>query len=112
MPVGSITDLTAVVSQPVSVEQVNAAFKAAADSAGLSPYLQYSVAPIVSSDIVGNPHSAIFDAPLTEVIGNQVKVLAWYDNEWGLLEPPGRLLAADRQVTLIPRCDPAGRAGA
>lgn len=83
VPVGSITDLTAVVSRPVSVEQVNEAFKAAAGSPALSPYLQYSVAPIVSSDIVGNPHSAIFDAPLTEVIGNQVKVLAWYDNEWG-----------------------------
>jgi glyceraldehyde 3-phosphate dehydrogenase len=83
VPVGSITDLTAVVSRSVSVEQVNAAFKAAADSPVLSPYLQYSVAPIVSSDIVGNPHSATFDAPLTEVIGNQVKVLAWYDNEWG-----------------------------
>jgi len=83
VPVGSITDLTAVLSRPVTVEEVNAAFRAAADSPELGRYLQYSEAPLVSADIVGNPHSAIFDAPLTEVMGTQVKVLAWYDNEWG-----------------------------
>ncbi|MGO3796717.1 MAG: type I glyceraldehyde-3-phosphate dehydrogenase [Pauljensenia sp.] len=83
VPVGSITDLTAVLSRPTTVEEVNAAFRAAADSPELSRYLSYSEAPIVSHDIVGNPHSVIFDAPLTEVIGNQVKVLGWYDNEWG-----------------------------
>jgi glyceraldehyde 3-phosphate dehydrogenase len=49
----------------------------------LSPYLAYSQAPLVSVDIVGNPHSAIFDAPLTQSIGDQVKIFAWYDNEWG-----------------------------
>ena len=49
----------------------------------MSPYLAYSEAPLVSADIVGNPHSAIFDAPLTLVAGDQVKVFAWYDNEWG-----------------------------
>ncbi len=83
VPVGSITDLTAVLTRPASVEEINEAFRAAAESGELSPYLSYSEAPIVSADIVGNPHSAIFDAPLTEVIGNQVKVLGWYDNEWG-----------------------------
>lgn len=83
VPVGSITDLTAVLTRPASVDDVNAAFRAAASSPELSHYLEYSEAPIVSSDIVGNPHSAIFDAPLTQAVGNQVKILAWYDNEWG-----------------------------
>ncbi|CAL8980187.1 Glyceraldehyde-3-phosphate dehydrogenase 2 [Cellulomonas sp. T2.31MG-18] len=83
VPVGSITDLTAVLSRTASVEEVNEAFRAAAASDQLRPYLQYSEAPLVSADIVGNPHSAIFDAPLTQAVGNQVKVLAWYDNEWG-----------------------------
>ena len=83
VPVGSITDLTAVLTRPASIEDVNAAFRAAAGSPELSHYLQYSQAPLVSSDIVGNPHSAIFDAPLTQVAGAQVKILAWYDNEWG-----------------------------
>jgi len=81
--VGSITDLTAVLTRPASVADVNEAFRAAAASDELGRYLEYSTAPIVSADIVGNPHSAIFDAPLTEAVGNQVKVLAWYDNEWG-----------------------------
>lgn len=83
VPVGSITDLTAVLSRKVTADEVNEAFRAAAASPDLSHYLEYSEAPIVSSDIVGNPHSAIFDAPLTEVVGGQVKILAWYDNEWG-----------------------------
>ncbi|MFC4556557.1 type I glyceraldehyde-3-phosphate dehydrogenase [Georgenia faecalis] len=83
VPVGSITDLTVALTRPASVEEVNAAFRAAADAPELSPYLAYSEAPIVSADIVGNPHSAIFDAPLTQAIGDQVKVFAWYDNEWG-----------------------------
>ena len=83
VPVGSITDLTAVLERPAGVEEVNAAFRAAAESPELSRYLEYSEAPIVSHDIVGNPHSVIFDAPLTEAVGDQVKVLGWYDNEWG-----------------------------
>ncbi|MGB4779867.1 type I glyceraldehyde-3-phosphate dehydrogenase [Microbacterium sp.] len=83
VPVGSITDLTAKLTRPVTVEEVNAAFRSAADAPELSPYLAYSEAPLVSADIVGNPHSAIFDAPLTQVVGDQVKVFAWYDNEWG-----------------------------
>jgi glyceraldehyde 3-phosphate dehydrogenase len=83
VPVGSITDLTAKLSRPATGDEVNAAFRSAATDPGLSPYLAYSEAPLVSADIVGNPHSAIFDAPLTQAIGDQVKVFAWYDNEWG-----------------------------
>ncbi|MFV0533742.1 MAG: type I glyceraldehyde-3-phosphate dehydrogenase [Cumulibacter sp.] len=83
VPVGSITDLTAKLTRPASVDEINAAFRAAAASAQLSPYLAYSEAPLVSADIVGNPHSAVFDAPLTQVVDDQVKVFAWYDNEWG-----------------------------
>ena len=83
VPVGSITDFTVVLKQATSAEEVNAAFREAAMSAPLERYLQYSEAPLVSADIVGNPHSSIFDAPLTEAVGRQVKVLSWYDNEWG-----------------------------
>jgi glyceraldehyde 3-phosphate dehydrogenase len=82
VPTGSVTDLTATVSRDTSVEEVNAALKAAADGP-LKGILRYSDAPIVSSDIVNDPASSIFDAPLTKVIGNQVKVVSWYDNEWG-----------------------------
>ncbi|HEX4725442.1 MAG TPA: type I glyceraldehyde-3-phosphate dehydrogenase [Pseudonocardiaceae bacterium] len=82
VPTGSITDLTVDVSRDTSVDEVNAAVKAAADGP-LKGILRYSVAPIVSSDIVNDPASCIFDAPLTKVIDNQVKVFGWYDNEWG-----------------------------
>jgi glyceraldehyde 3-phosphate dehydrogenase len=70
------------VSRDTSVEEVNAALKTAAEGP-LKGILRYSEAPIVSSDIVNDPASSIFDAPLTKVIGNQVKVVSWYDNEWG-----------------------------
>lgn len=82
IPVGSITDLTVECEREVTVEEVNAAFKEAAEGefAGI---LAYNEAPIVSADIVGESHSSIFDAPLTRVIGNQVKLSSWYDNEWG-----------------------------
>ena len=83
VPVGSITDLTVVLRQTAGVDEVNAAFREAAGSERLRHYLQYSEAPLVSADIVGNPYSSIFDAPLTAAVGNQVKVLGWYDNEWG-----------------------------
>ncbi len=83
VPVGSITDLTVVLRRSAGIDDVNAAFREAAASPRLRHYLQYSEAPLVSADIVGNPHSSIFDAPLTEAVGNQVKVLGWYDNEWG-----------------------------
>ena len=83
VPVGSITDLTVKLSRQATVDEVNAAFRDAAAGPELSPYLAYSEAPLVSADIVGNPYSAIFDAPLTQVVGDQVKVFGWYDNEWG-----------------------------
>ena len=79
---GSITDLTITTSAAVTVEKVNAAYKAAAEGP-LKGILKYTEDDIVSSDIVGDPHSSIFDAGLTKVIGNQVKVASWYDNEWG-----------------------------
>ncbi|QIS20757.1 type I glyceraldehyde-3-phosphate dehydrogenase [Nocardia terpenica] len=82
VPTGSITDLTADLAKKATVEEINAAFKAAA-AGPLKGILKYSVDPIVSSDIVTDPHSSIFDAPLTKVIDDQVKVYAWYDNEWG-----------------------------
>ena len=81
VPDGSITDLTVQLSREVTLDEVNEAFRKAADGP-LKGYLQYSEAPLVSIDIVGNPHSSIYDAPLTQVIGRQVKVLGWYDNEW------------------------------
>ena len=67
----------------LAVEEVNAALKAAAESDELRGLLTYTDEPIVSSDIVGDPASSIFDSGLTKVIGNQVKVVSWYDNEWG-----------------------------
>ena len=79
---GSITDLTVTASRPVTVEEVNAAYKAAAEGP-LKGILKYTEDEIVSSDIVGDPHSSIFDAGLTKVIGDQVKIASWYDNEWG-----------------------------
>jgi glyceraldehyde 3-phosphate dehydrogenase len=82
VPTGSATDLTFEASRETTVEEVNAAVKAAADSS-LKGYLLYTEDPIVSSDIVTDPHSCIFDAGLTKVNGNQVKVVGWYDNEWG-----------------------------
>ncbi|WP_250444908.1 type I glyceraldehyde-3-phosphate dehydrogenase [Actinotalea sp. C106] len=82
-PTGSATDLTFTASREVTVAEVNAAIKAAAETEALKGILVYTEDPIVSSDIVGNPASSIFDAGLTKVIGDQVKVVSWYDNEWG-----------------------------
>ena len=82
VPTGSITDFVANLKKPASVEDINAAFKAAADGP-LKGVLEYTDAPIVSSDIVTNPHSCIFDSDLTMSMGSLVKVLGWYDNEWG-----------------------------
>jgi glyceraldehyde 3-phosphate dehydrogenase len=79
---GSITDLTVTATKPVTVESVNAAYKKAAEGS-LKGILSYTEDEIVSSDIVGDPHSSIFDSKLTKVIGDQVKVASWYDNEWG-----------------------------
>jgi glyceraldehyde 3-phosphate dehydrogenase len=83
VPTGSATDLTVTVSREVTAEEVNAAYKAAAGEERLAGILTYSEDPLVSSDIVTDPASSIFDSGLTKVIGNQVKVVAWYDNEWG-----------------------------
>ncbi|HEY4008320.1 MAG TPA: type I glyceraldehyde-3-phosphate dehydrogenase [Pseudonocardia sp.] len=82
VPTGSVTDLTAVVGRETSVAEVNAAMKEAAEGP-LKGVLVYTEAPIVSSDIVTDPASCIFDSGLTKVIGNQVKIVGWYDNEWG-----------------------------
>jgi glyceraldehyde 3-phosphate dehydrogenase len=79
---GSATDLTFTASREVTVEEVNAAVKAAADGA-MAGTLEYTEDDIVSSDIVGNPHQSIFDAKLTKVSGDMVKIVSWYDNEWG-----------------------------
>ncbi|HET8951326.1 MAG TPA: type I glyceraldehyde-3-phosphate dehydrogenase [Solirubrobacteraceae bacterium] len=84
VPTGSLVDLTIEAERPTTAEEVNAAVAARAAVAPLAGVLAYSEDPIVSSDIVGDPHSSVFDAPMTTVIdGTQVKVIAWYDNEWG-----------------------------
>lgn len=82
VPTGSATDLTFTASRETTVEEVNAAVKAAAEGE-LKGVLAYTEDPIVSTDIVTHPASSIFDAGLTKVIGNQVKIVSWYDNEWG-----------------------------
>ncbi len=82
-PTGSATDLTFEASRETTVEEVNAIVKAAAESEAMKGKLVYTEDPIVSKDIETDPASCIFDAKLTKVIGNQVKVLGWYDNEWG-----------------------------
>ena len=82
VPTGSVTDLTAELSASASVEEINAAYKAAAEG-NLKGILKYYDAPIVSTDIVTDPASSIFDSGLTKVIDSQAKVVSWYDNEWG-----------------------------
>ena len=83
VPTGSATDLTCDVRTEVSVAEITEAYRAAAADGPLKGYLTFTDAPIVSSDIVTDPASCIFDSGLTKVIGNQVKVVGWYDNEWG-----------------------------
>ena len=83
VPTGSIVDFTANLKKAATVEEINTAFKKAAASGPLKGVLRYTEDPIVSSDIVGDPHSSIFDAGLTMSMGKMVKVLSWYDNEWG-----------------------------
>jgi glyceraldehyde 3-phosphate dehydrogenase len=82
IPTGSATDLTVKLAREATVDEIKAAYKASAEGP-LKGYLSYTEAPIVSSDIVTDPASCIFDAGLTKVIGDQVKVVGWYDNEWG-----------------------------
>jgi glyceraldehyde 3-phosphate dehydrogenase len=93
VPAGSITDLTAVLSKNVTKEDINAAMKAASEGA-LKGILEYNEDPIVSSDVIGNSHSCVFDAPWTSVMqGNLVKVLGWYDNEYGYSTRTADLIA-------------------
>ncbi|BBX82436.1 type I glyceraldehyde-3-phosphate dehydrogenase [Mycolicibacterium aubagnense] len=82
VPTGSVTDLTAELGKSATAAEINAAMQAAAEGP-LKGILKYYDAPIVSSDIVTDPHSSLFDSGLTKVIGNQAKVVSWYDNEWG-----------------------------
>ena len=101
-PDGSVTDFTAIVEKDATVESINAAFKKAASDPSYKGVLEYSDEPLVSRDIVGNPHSCIFDSKLTLTHGGKfVKVVGWYDNEWGysnrcveMLEMLGRRIAA------------------
>jgi glyceraldehyde 3-phosphate dehydrogenase len=109
VPDGSVVDLTVELQQPVTAEAVNAAMRQAA-AGPLQGIMQYQVDPIVSSDIVGNSHSSIFDPALTQVIDDTfVKVIAWYDNEWGyssrVEELIGRLAALDGLTMDGPRHD-------
>lgn len=93
VPAGSITDLVATLNRNVTKEEVNAAMKAAAQSA-LKGILEYNEDPIVSSDVIGNPHSCVFDSSWTTVMGgNMVKVLGWYDNEYGYSSRTADLIA-------------------
>jgi glyceraldehyde 3-phosphate dehydrogenase len=82
VPDGSVTDLVCILEREASVEEINEAFRSAAGGR-LDGILKYTEDPLVSSDIVGDPHSCVFDAPSTMAIGNMVKVIGWYDNEWG-----------------------------
>ena len=100
VPDGSSVDLVVELEQTASVDAINSSMKRAAASAPLRSVLEYSEEPLVSSDIIRNPHSAIFDAPSTRVLGgNFAKVIAWYDNEWGY---------ASRVVDLIDRLQALG----
>jgi len=102
VPTGSLVDLTVETREPTSAEEINELVRMRADRGGLRGILRYSEAPLVSSDIVKSPYSAIHDAPLTTVVdGTQVKVVAWYDNEWGysnrLVELAQAVLAGERE---------------
>jgi glyceraldehyde 3-phosphate dehydrogenase len=104
MPTGSLVDLTIEAERATSAEEINAAFRDVADRGALAGILQYTEDPIVSSDIVGSSYSSIFDADLTTVNdGTQVKVIAWYDNEWGY---SSRLVDLAQRV-LVPFAPPS-----
>jgi glyceraldehyde 3-phosphate dehydrogenase len=105
VPTGSLVDLTVELERATTVEEVNELFRLRADTGRLAGILAYSEEPIVSSDIVKSPYSAVFDAPLTAVVdGTQLKVVAWYDNEWGysnrLVELAERIFAPTREQVL------------
>jgi glyceraldehyde 3-phosphate dehydrogenase len=104
LPTGSLVDLTVESERPTTAEEVNAAFADRADSGELEGILAYSEEPLVATDVIGSDYSSVFDAPLTAVIdGTQVKVVAWYDNEWGystrLVELAERVFAPVSAVT-------------
>ena len=116
VPTGSITDFNALVAKQPSVDDVNAAFAAAAAKGPLKGIIRYTEDPIVSSDIATDPHSCVFDAALTMSVGNLVKVLGWYDNEWGysnrivdLLAYVGKTSRAGRPTKRPARKSPAKR---
>jgi glyceraldehyde 3-phosphate dehydrogenase len=94
VPCGSITDFVVTLGRDVTADEINAAFKAAADSGPLAPYLDYSTEPLVSTAIVHSPASCTFDSDLTMASGSSAKVFGWYDNEWGY---------SCRLVDLVPR---------
>ncbi len=84
VPDGSVVDFNILLEKDVTVDDVNEAVREAATTGPLKNVLEFSTLPVVSTDIIGNPHSSIFDAPFTRVVGgNFVKTLNWYDNEWG-----------------------------
>jgi glyceraldehyde 3-phosphate dehydrogenase len=107
VPDGSTVDLVVELDKDVTVEEVNAAVKRAAEGA-LAGIIEYTEDPIVSTDIIGNPHSSIFDASGTQVLGgNLVKVMSWYDNEWGysnrvvdLIERLGEVIEAEETAAV------------
>src|SRR5207237_1437149 len=82
VPDGSLTDITCVLKETPSADAINQAFKAASQTS-LKGILQYTEDPIVSVDVIGNAHSVLYDAEFTSVVGNLVKIIGWYDNEWG-----------------------------
>jgi glyceraldehyde 3-phosphate dehydrogenase len=106
IPTGSMVDLTVETEHPTSADEVNELFRGRADQGELGGILLYSEEPLVSTDIVQSPYSAIFDAPLTTVVdGTQLKVVAWYDNEWGyanrLVEVAGRVAETNRHLDRV-----------
>jgi glyceraldehyde 3-phosphate dehydrogenase len=106
LPIGSLNSIAAHVDRPVTVEQVNASVKRASEVGRLSPYLDFIDEPIVSSDIISNPASCVFDAGLTEVTDRQVQVVGWHDNEWGyanrLLDLTGYIGGIDENGGAVP----------
>ena len=96
VPTGSVTDLVVTLGREVTKDEVNGAYAKAAEEGSLAPVLEYADDPLVSTDIVGNPHSCIFDSLLTMAHGRTAKVFGWYDNEWGyscrLVDVVGRLV--------------------
>ncbi|MFQ5768393.1 MAG: type I glyceraldehyde-3-phosphate dehydrogenase, partial [Acidobacteriota bacterium] len=100
IPDGSIVDLVTILKREATAEEINGAIREATGTERLRNVLKYSEAPIVSSDIVGDPHSSIFDGPFTQVLdGCFVKTMSWYDNEWGY---------SNRVVDLLKRLDDLG----